>query len=352
MNKVRIGVIGVGSIADGAHLPNYVNNPKVELTALADINQERADQMAEKYGVSNVFYSAEELIKSGLCDAVSICTYNAYHVPIAKLAVEHGLDVLVEKPLGLTHKECTELAELVEKNNRVGMVGMTHRFRNDAKVLKKIIEAGDLGNIYHVRAQILRRRGTPTGWFVDNKYSGGGPLMDIGVHVLDLAWWLAGQPQVHSVVGNLVKGLGAYSTELVGRWQSSNPHNQDLAIFDVEDFASAFIRFKNGVSLTLEVSWALNGPQDDALKVDIFGDKAGVSLDPLRIYSECNHILTETQLAFDSNNIFADEIDHFISAVQNRTEPICTIKQGAEVVQMLESIVTSSQNNGLQVVIS
>mgnify|MGYP000975250748 FL=1 len=188
MKKVRIGVVGVGTIADGAHLPEYARHSQVELTAIADTNLERAKTIAEKYNIPNVYDNAETLIKSGQVDAISVCTWNVSHVPIAKLAVENGIDVLVEKPLGLSYAETKELASLVKEHERIGMVGMTHRFRNDARVLKRFVDSGDLGDIYHVRAQILRRRGTPTGWFVDNKYSGGGPLMDIGVHVLDLAW--------------------------------------------------------------------------------------------------------------------------------------------------------------------
>lgn len=351
MKKVRIGVIGVGTIADSAHLPEYARHPQVELTAIGDTNLERAKYIGEKYNIPNVYESGEDLIKSGTVDAISICTYNVSHVPLAKLAVENGIDVLVEKPLGISYAETKELADLISKHDRIGMVGMTHRFRNDARVIKRFVDNGDLGEIYHVRAQILRRRGTPTGWFVDNSCSGGGPLMDIGVHVLDLAWWLAGQPEAELVVGKLATGLGNYQTELIGRWQSSSPHNQDLEIFDVEDFASAFISFANGMSLSLEVSWALNGPQDDALKVDLFGTEAGISLDPLRFYLERHNILLESQLAFDQNNWFADEIDHFITSVQNRTEPIPTIEQGARVVQMLEAIMQSSKNGGKQIVL-
>ncbi len=343
MGKIRVGVIGVGSIAEAGHFPNYAKHPDVELVAIADVDSQRAGLMAEKYGVPKVYSTAEDMLANENLDAVSVCTWNCSHVPLAELVVKLGVDVLVEKPLGLSYADTSRLAELVREKGQVGMVGMTHRYRNESQALKRIVDSGALGQIYYVKAQILRQRGTPTGWFTDISKSGGGPLMDIGVHVLDLAWWLAGQPEPTSVSGMMTKGLGNYQTQMLGRWKSSVSHNQDLAIFDVEDFASAFIRFKNGICLQLEVSWAINGPQDDELKVDIFGDKAGVSLSPLRMYSECAGVLTAADLNIDRNNPFEREISHFVSAVKDRTEPLSSISQGAEIVRILEAISLSSQ---------
>lgn len=343
MSKIRVGVIGVGSIADAGHLPQYAMHPEVELVALADQDAERLKAMGAKYGVTKLYDSAEALFANEKLDAVSICTWNRSHVPIAKLAVQNGVDILVEKPLGVNYAETAELAEAVKKANRVGMVGMTHRYRNESQALKEIVESGALGRIYYIKAKILRQRGTPTGWFTDFSQSGGGPLMDIGVHALDLAWWIAGQPEPKSVYGQLVKGLGNYQTKMQGRWRSSVPYNQDLSVFDVEDFATALIRFKNGIILSLEVSWALNGPQDDEVTVQIFGDKGGVSLAPLAMYMEKDGYLLESAISIQRNNPFEAEINHFVESVKNRTTPISSIDQGAKVVQMLEAITQSSK---------
>ena len=227
---------------------------------------------------------------------------------------------------------------------------MTHRYRNESRALKDLIDGGALGNLYYVKAKILRQRGTPTGWFTDKAKSGGGPLMDIGVHALDLAWWLAGQPEAKSVTGQLIKGIGNYQTKMQSRWRSRVPYNQDPEIFDVEDFAVALIRFTNGVVLSLEVSWALNGPQDDELTVQLFGDRGGVSLAPLALYTENNGILLESEISVQRNRPFETEIDHFIQSVQKRTTPISSIEQGAKVVQMLEAI-TQSSEEGREVVL-
>lgn len=343
---IRVGVIGAGTIADLVHLPQYQAHPNVELVAVADVDLARAERAAEKYGAPHAYGDAETMLAQARLDAVSICTPNSSHVAIALQAVEHGVHILVEKPMATSVAEARRLAEAVHEHKRICMVGMTHRFRNEAKAVKRFVEAGDLGDIYYVKAKILRRRGTPSGWFTSKALSGGGPLMDIGVHALDLAWWIAGMPRPKSVTGQLVRGLGHYETDMISHWQSSDPYNQDGAIFDVEDFASAFIRFEHGLVLQLEASWALNGEQDDALKVDVFGKCGGVSMDPLRFYSEQHHVLTESTLSVDINDPYVDEIHEFVDAVQTQRQPLATVDQGVTVVDMLTAIVRSAEAQG------
>ncbi|KKI92099.1 oxidoreductase [Bacillus sp. SA1-12] len=345
MSKVKIGVIGTGTIAEHGHLPNYQQNTDVELVAFADTNVVRAEQMAAKYHVSKVYSDAEEMLKNEKLDAVSICTSNDAHIALAKLAIGYGVDVLVEKPIGTSYQEAQELVERSEQQNRICMVGMTHRFRNESQALKQIVEANRLGEIYYAKVKILRRRGTPTGWFSDFSRSGGGPLMDIGVHALDLAWWILGQPEAEKISGFLKKGIGSYNTKLLGRWESSNPYNRKNEVFDVEDFAAALIRFKSGLVMNLEVSWAMNGAQDDAIGIDVYGTEGGVSLDPLCYYSEVEQFFTEAKLDVSKNNPMKDEINHFVSCVQKRTTPLIPAEQGAEVLRMLEGITESSKQN-------
>jgi predicted dehydrogenase len=340
---VRVGVIGTGSIAELGHLPHYQNHPDVELVAVADTNLVRAQKAAEKYSAATAYGDAAEMLSTEKLDAVSVCTPNSSHINLALMAVERGIDVLVEKPMATDKDEALQLAEAIHKSRRICMVGMTHRFRNEAQVLKRFVESGDLGEIYYAKAKILRRRGTPSGWFTSLSQSGGGPLMDIGVHALDLAWWIVGLPKPKSVSGQLVRGIGRDQTEMISRWQSADAFNQDNSIFDVEDFTSAFIRFENGLVIQLEASWALNGPQDDALKVDVFGSRGGLSLDPLRFYSEQNHIVTEAELSVDKNDPYVNEINEFISAVQTRRQPLITVDQGVTVVDMLTAITRSSE---------
>ncbi|QQE80553.1 Gfo/Idh/MocA family protein [Alicyclobacillus sp. SO9] len=345
MAKIKIAVIGAGTIAQIGHLPYYRDETGVELCAVVDVNLERATDVARKFGANAAYSDAKEMFEKENVDAVSICTTNQSHVSLSKLAFSYGVDVLVEKPLAVSSAEAWELVNEAERAKCICMVGMSHRFRNESQALKRFIEAGDLGDIYYANAKILRRRGTPTGWFTDKSKSGGGPLMDIGVHVLDLAWWLVGKPVPARVSGQLVKKIGRYETIMSSRWQSADSANRDNSIFDVEDFASAYIRFENNMVMNLEVSWALNGPQDDALKVNIYGDKGGVSLDPLRFYSEHNHILSESALSVQSNDQMKDEISHFIECVQRRETPLPSVHEGAQIVDILEAIHASSELN-------
>ncbi|GGE38198.1 oxidoreductase [Pullulanibacillus camelliae] len=343
MSKIRVGVIGAGSIAELGHLPYYHTHDAVELVALADLDQERAEVMAKKFDVPHVYSDYEDMLTKEALDAVSVCTPNGAHILPALAAVKHGADVLVEKPLGISYAECQKLLVAVEQHEKIAMVGMTHRYRNEAKALKAIIETGDLGDIYYAKAQILRRRGTPTGWFTDFAKSGGGPLMDIGVHALDLAWWLLGKPVAETVSGHMVTGIGRYDTAMQSRWKSAVPYNQDNRVFDVEDFASAFIRFQNHLVVSLEASWATNGAQDDAIKIDIFGSKGGVSLEPLTFYSEKANLFTEANIAVDRNDPYETEIAHFVSSVRQHKQPISPVTDGAYVVRMLEGIKQSAE---------
>ncbi|GGH87168.1 putative dehydrogenase [Pullulanibacillus pueri] len=343
MSKLKVGVIGVGSIAELGHFPFYQKNPDVELVALADLDHERAEAMAKKFNIAKVYSHYEDMLQEEQLDAVSVCTPNGAHIQPAIAAVKQGVDVLVEKPLGTSFEECNQLLDAVNQEGRIAMVGMTHRYRNEAKALKTFVENGDLGDIYYAKARILRRRGTPTGWFTDFSKSGGGPLMDIGVHALDLVWWLLGKPVAETVSGHLVTGIGRYETAMQSRWTSAVPYNQKNEVFDVEDFASAFIRFQNGLAVNLEASWATNGAQDEGIKIDIFGSKGGVSIEPLKYYTEQNNIFVESDIAIDKNNPYETEINHFVSSVLERKTPISPVTDGAKVVQILEAIQKSSE---------
>lgn len=346
--NIRVGVIGTGTIAKMGHLPHYRDHPNVELVAVADSDVERASAVATEFGAKNVYADATALLNAGNVDAVSICTPNASHIELAVASVERGIHVLVEKPMGVELVGAEQLVEAAKRHDAITMVGMTHRFRNEAQVLKRFVGSGDLGDIYYVKTRILRRRGTPAGWFTSKKLSGGGPLMDIGVHALDLAWWVTGMPRVVSVSGQLVQGIGKFNSEMISRWKSADDFNQDNSIFDVEDFASAYIRFEGGLIMHLEVSWAVNGPQDEALMLDVFGTKGGVALHPLCHYGEQNGIVAQTNLSVQTNDPYRDEIHHFVSSLMQRKQSSVSVEQGLQVVRILSAI-TESATKGCEI---
>ncbi|MCY0902293.1 MAG: Gfo/Idh/MocA family oxidoreductase [Firmicutes bacterium] len=348
LTEICVAIIGVGSIAKLAHLPNYAKAEHVRVVGFVDTDVERARAVAASYAAEyhvaapTVADTLAGLLAQTQVDAVSICTANVSHAALAVEALEAGLHVLLEKPMTVSLEQAQRLRKVAAAAGRVCMVGMSHRFRQDVEVLRRFIEAGELGEIYYVKTRILRRRGTPAGWFSDAAHSGGGPLMDIGVHALDLAWWLAGTPPIRTVSGMLCKAIGHDALDFVQRWESSASHNADNAIYSTEDFASAFLRFDGGMGMQMEVSWSLNGPEDDALKLDVFGSRGGISLDPLQFYHTSHGVLAAQSLSVPMGDLYAREIEHFLSCIRTGETPVCDVAQGEAVVEMLEMIAHSS----------
>lgn len=173
--------------------------------------------------------------------------------------------------------EAEHIVSAAQRSNRWVMVGMTYRFRDYATALHRFVDGGDLDDIYYGEARILRRRGTPMGWYTDRKLSGGGPLMDIGPHALDLGWWMMGEPKPVRVSGCTTKAIGHDRLDFLDRWKTYTPGNQDNAIYDTEDFATAMIYFDTGAVLHLTVAWSVNGSQDNGLKLNVYGTRGGMS---------------------------------------------------------------------------
>ncbi len=348
MEKVRVAIVGVGAIAINSHLPSYVKRNDVEIVGFVDLETERVHKIAKKFAedhgcpVPGVFSTIESMIEHTSVDAVSICTPNSTHVEYATKALQNGLHVLLEKPMSTSAEEAKALEQLALSRGKTAMVGMSHRYREDVTVLKRFIEAGDLGNIYYAKTRILRRRGTPRGWFTDLQISGGGPLMDIGVHALDLTWWLMGMPKIHSANGFMIKGVENEKVDFNQSWEAMSSTNKQNEVYTTEDFAAAFLRFGNNSAMQLEVSWALNGPEDDALKVELYGSRGGLTLDPLRIYSTTHGVLMNTTPAATLGPFYEHEINHFMDCVKNRSTVISDFSQGYEVVRMLNMIAESA----------
>ncbi|MEU7865143.1 Gfo/Idh/MocA family oxidoreductase, partial [Nonomuraea sp. NPDC049141] len=279
-------------------------------------------------------------------DAVSICTWNDSHAEIATAALDAGKHVLVEKPLSRTAGETEALVEAVERSGRHLEVGFVRRFGANAKVLKSFVDSGLLGDVYHARATNIRRLGNPGGWFADHKRSGGGPLIDIGVHVLDLCWYFMGTPRAVTVSAVTHARLGnrANVTSL-SRYKVAD---YDPTRSDVEDFAAAFIRFDNGASLTLETSYSLHA-LEDRLEVAVFGERGGAELEPqLRIATEMHDTVLNVgpqidHLSFDFAEGFANEIAHFVALCLGEAEQVAPVSHGTEIMRMLDGIYESAR---------
>jgi predicted dehydrogenase len=345
MEKLRVGIIGAGSISD-LHLSAYKDNKDVELIAIADLNEKRAQEKTEKYGAKKVYTDYHDLLADDDIDAVSICLWNNMHAQVAIDALDAGKNVLVEKPLSMTVEEAKRIEEAVHRNNRLLQVGFVRRHGTNTKVIKEFIDGGDLGEIYYAKASYLRRLGNPGGWFADKEKSGGGPLIDIGVHVIDLCWYLMGRPKVKSVSGNVYHKLG--NRKNIKNLDFYKAADYDASKNSVEDMANALIRFENGASLMVDVSFTLHAKNDE-VSVKLYGDKGGAEIEPeLQIITEkYDTIINATpQLssnAFDFTKSFQNEVDHFVSCCLTGDESISPVEDGVEIMKILCGVYESSE---------
>jgi predicted dehydrogenase len=313
---LKIGVIGLGSISD-LHIKPYVNNPEVKLVAFCDKNKERLETSGTLYDVPSLYTSYQDLLADNEVETISICTWNATHAEIAIAALEAGKHVLVEKPLCTTVEEAIQVEEAVKKSGKVLQVGFVRRYAKNTKLIKSFLDNGDFGELYYAKASIIRRLGNPDGWFSDKERSGGGPLMDLGVHMIDICWYLMGKPKPVSVSGHTYSKLGNRSN--VQNLSFYKASDYDASLNSVEDLATALIRFENGASLYVDVSFTMHAVQDE-IAVKLYGDKGGFELEPkLAITTEKHDTIINItpqidHLNFQFEEAFQSEIDHFVAS--------------------------------------
>ncbi|MCJ8009923.1 Gfo/Idh/MocA family protein [Lederbergia wuyishanensis] len=345
MMAMKVGVIGAGSISE-FHLKAYMNNPDVELYAICDLNEERAKEKAAKYGIKFVHTNYEEMLQDPELEAVSVCTWNNTHAPISIAALNAGKHVLSEKPLCKTVDEALRVEEAVKKSNKVFQIGYVRRYEPSTNVLKSFIDSGDLGEIYYAKASYIRRLGNPGGWFADKERSGGGPLIDLGVHIIDICWYLMGKPKVKSVSGNVYQKLGNRSN--IQNLSFYKAADYDPNVNTVEDMANALVRFENGASIFVDVSFTAHAKKDE-ISLKLYGDKGGAEVDPnLVIMSEKHDTILNTEPQVDPISAdyavpFQNEINHFIECCKTGNRPISPIEDGVEMMKILCGIYESSE---------
>ena len=342
---IKVGVIGTGGIS-GVHLGGYSRNPNVEIYALCDINEKNLAKRAEEYKVSRTFTDYREMLALKELDAVSVCTWNSAHAECAIAALRAGKHVLCEKPMALNTAQAEEMEKAAKESGKLLMIGFVRRFGNDCAVLKDFIDSGSFGEIYYAKAQYLRRKGCPGGWFGDKSRSGGGPLIDLGVHVIDLCRYLMGGPQPVSVYGATFNKLGDRRHIKDARGYSSTVVSKD-DIFDVEDMATALIRFDNGAVLSVEASFSLN-IEKDVGNIELFGTKAGCKLDPeLTIFTDMNDYLANVKLsqstALSFDGLFDNEINHFVECIETGKPCRNPAQDGVTLMKILDGIYESAR---------
>ncbi|MBE6673769.1 MAG: Gfo/Idh/MocA family oxidoreductase [Ruminococcaceae bacterium] len=332
---LKFGMIGVGKICQGCHLPAYDKINDVEIVALCDINEERLKEVGKKYPNARLYSDYKEMINKEELDAVDICTPNNIHSQAAIYALDKGLHVMCEKPDAVSVSEAEKMKAAAEKSGKTLMVMRNNRYRPSTKFLKQYIAEGKMGKIYAGRCGWIRRRGIPGwgGWFTDKAQAGGGPLIDLGVHIIDLSMYLMGNAKPVTVSGCTYLKF---------------PHTSYSKI-DVEDLAMGFIRFDNGACLQIEFSWASNIPGDQMF-VELRGTKAGSRMSGIdrkfEIFTEECGVNTYLKPDIDDYNCpphHEQNIRHFIDVINGKAEPDFTPEQGLNMVKILEALYKSAE---------
>jgi predicted dehydrogenase len=345
-NKLKLGIIGAGGIFKYVHGPAWAANKEVEFTAVCDVIEERAHEAALEYNIPHFYTDYRDVLAHEEIDIVVICTPNLYHSSYTVAALEAGKHVLCEKPDAVNPEEALKMAEAAERTGKTLIVMRNNRFSAAAQYMKKYADQGHMGEIYTGRCGWVRRRGIPGkgGWFTTKELSGGGPLIDLGVHFIDLAVWIMGNPRPVSVVG------AAY-TKFAGNDVSDSVHSQfgdkqDEGTFDVEDLATGFIRFDNGATLQIEFSWASN-IEEEVVFYELRGTKAGASFKngQLKLFTEVEGKLWNVNPEIQNHHVgdHANNINHFVDVVQGRVEPIFKPQQGVDMIKILSAIYESAR---------
>ena len=347
--KVGIGIIGFGGIAKGAHAPGYRRIPaECEIVAVADILPERcAEAKSEKWNIPIAVEDYKELLAMPEIDAVSVCTPNYVHMQPTLDAFAAGKHVLCEKPMAINAGEAKQMLAASKKARRKLQIGYNMRFSAGAQALKRAMDAGVLGDVYFAQARAMRRRGVPSwGVFIEKDKQGGGPLIDIGVHITDMTLWLMGHPKPVSASGATYTKFGTKEGVLgmMGAW--------DPKKYTVEDFANAMIRFEDGRTMNLTSSFIANLDKE-RFDTHLFGTGAGVFFDAnssqFTIYREEFGTLTDATPGWlpRVESSHGEEIKKFVQAVKEDREVeaqgAATGEQGLMVTQIMDAIYASSE---------
>ena len=350
--KIRIGIIGCGGIANGKHMPSLKKVAECEMVAFCDIIVDRAETAAKKFGTADakVYEDYKELLKDETIDVVHVCTPNRSHSFITVDALEAGKHVMCEKPMAINSVEAKKMLDAAERTGKKLTIGYQSRFRDDSAYLKAECEAGTLGEIYYAKATAIRRRAVPTwGVFLNEYEQGGGPLIDIGTHALDLTLWTMNNYKPKYCVGTTFHKLNN-DTDQGNAWGNWDPDK-----FTVEDSAFGFIVMENGATIVLESSWALNSLDVREAQTTICGTKAGADmLDGLRINGVHKGRQYVTKPSFAAGGVdFNDgkkgdtpavkEARAWIKAVINDTEVFTKPEEAFVITQILEGIYESAK---------
>ncbi|MCM3440245.1 Gfo/Idh/MocA family oxidoreductase [Metabacillus halosaccharovorans] len=339
--KVRYGLIGAGNNAVKKHLSNYSRLSNIELVAVCDVNIENGRKAAETYNIPNVYKNYQDMIIKEDLDIVSVCTPNSLHTDITIYALQNGVNVHCEKPLAINGKEAQRIVEAKNRSGKNVMVGLNNRFTNEAVYLKKCIDEGYLGDIYKAKAGWIRRSGIPGRgtWFTNKEVAGGGVMIDLGVHYLDLALYLMGMPEPTYVTGATYQNF-AHTDKRNRNGYKGNPNG----IFNVEDSANGFIGLQDGATVNFEFSWASNIDEDQTF-IEILGTKGGASIinGELKIHSEILDSCVDISPILNPNIKLKNEFEHFTNSILSSEELLAPAEHGVYMMNIIDHFYLSAE---------
>jgi predicted dehydrogenase len=340
MPILKAAIIGGGHIADQNHIPALkALADRVQIIAICSRDKQKARALADKHAIPLAFDDAEEMFRNeNKPDIIINCTANNLHHPFSIQALKNDCHVFCEKPPAVNAAQAVEMANLATEKGKVLAYNFQLRQTPEYTLLKKSLDNGRLGEVYHIKANFLRRRGIP-GWgnFTNKTIQGGGALMDLGVHVLDLALGLLDYGKPDRIVGNTYDFIGkAGGKGLMGSW--------DAGKFEVEDACFAHLSFPNNASITLSTSFALNTKSEKEVNLEVFGTKAGAVLNPFALYSEIDGELVNMNFPhLEEADIQLKNTIAFLDACEGKTSNICTAEQGAVLQKIVEDIYKSAE---------
>lgn len=325
MEKTQIAIIGLGSISQLVHLPVLSKLSNVEICAAAEVNKSHLHTIADKFNIKNKFTDYREMLDKTEIDAVVIATPTNSHKSIAIDCLEYKKDLFIEKPIARTYIEAKEINDAAKKAKCKVMVGMNQRFRPDAMLLKSLINSGELGELFHIRASWLKSQSSPEKWMTRKSESGGGVVIDLGIVLIDIALWLLDYPKISSV--NAQK----YSHTTKG----------------VEDSAFAFIKCSNNALINFEVSWSIHS-EKDSLGLKAYGTNGSASLNPLRAYKRVGDQVIDYALTQNKNmrdtiqKSYENELKHFLGAIRGLNPLISSSEDALQRMSIVEAIYKSA----------
>lgn len=346
MSKVKVAIIGCGNIANAAHIPAYMKNDNVEIKYFCDLIIEKAQACVEKYGTGTAITDYHEILNDPEVEAVSVCTHNDFHSIISIDFLEAGKNVLCEKPAARVLSEALEMQEVAHRTGKILNIGVCNRFGTYVNKVKELIDAGELGEVHHVYASFRAHRSIPGlgGDFTTKAKSGGGVLIDWGVHYLDLIMYCVGDPTPLTASGEAFCKLGVdmKNYTYTSMWAAGT--NDTNGTYDVDDSVTGLVR-TTGPVISFNGAWAQNIGESETY-IDFMGDKAGIRLQychDFKIYGVKNGMLTETQVSCATTDMYENEVNDFIECVRSGRHNQQYIDNAVLTSKIMQAIYDSSE---------